>query len=56
MYHRQSEGARDRKTRALTVVSVPIDTTSQRGTSTSVGLLQEERDRNVLRLAPEKKA
>uniref|UniRef100_A0AAV1TUY2 Uncharacterized protein n=1 Tax=Peronospora matthiolae TaxID=2874970 RepID=A0AAV1TUY2_9STRA len=33
-----------------------IDTTLQRGTSTSVGTSQEERDRNVLRLAPEKKA
>uniref|UniRef100_A0AAV1TEN3 Uncharacterized protein n=1 Tax=Peronospora matthiolae TaxID=2874970 RepID=A0AAV1TEN3_9STRA len=33
-----------------------IDTTSQRGTSTSVGTSQEERDRSVLRLAPEKKA
>uniref|UniRef100_A0AAV1VLK2 Uncharacterized protein n=1 Tax=Peronospora matthiolae TaxID=2874970 RepID=A0AAV1VLK2_9STRA len=37
-------------------VGSPIDTTSQRGTSTSVGPSQEERDRNVLRLAPEKKA
>uniref|UniRef100_A0AAV1VKI0 Uncharacterized protein n=1 Tax=Peronospora matthiolae TaxID=2874970 RepID=A0AAV1VKI0_9STRA len=37
-------------------VGSPIDTTSQRGTSTSVGTSQEERDRNVLRLAPEKKA
>uniref|UniRef100_A0AAV1UCP0 Uncharacterized protein n=1 Tax=Peronospora matthiolae TaxID=2874970 RepID=A0AAV1UCP0_9STRA len=34
----------------------PMDTTSQRGASTSVGTSQEERDRNVLRLAPEKKA
>uniref|UniRef100_A0AAV1TRT1 Uncharacterized protein n=1 Tax=Peronospora matthiolae TaxID=2874970 RepID=A0AAV1TRT1_9STRA len=34
----------------------PIDTTSQRGASPSVGTSQEERDRNVLRLAPEKKA
>uniref|UniRef100_A0AAV1T0Q3 Uncharacterized protein n=1 Tax=Peronospora matthiolae TaxID=2874970 RepID=A0AAV1T0Q3_9STRA len=33
-----------------------MDTTSQRGASTSVGTSQEERDRNVLRLAPEKKA
>uniref|UniRef100_A0AAV1V0X9 Uncharacterized protein n=1 Tax=Peronospora matthiolae TaxID=2874970 RepID=A0AAV1V0X9_9STRA len=33
-----------------------IDTTSQRGTSTSVGTSQEERVRSVLRLAPEKKA
>uniref|UniRef100_A0AAV1UGL2 Uncharacterized protein n=1 Tax=Peronospora matthiolae TaxID=2874970 RepID=A0AAV1UGL2_9STRA len=37
-------------------VGSPIDTTSQRGTSPSVGTSQEERDRNVLRLAPEKKA
>uniref|UniRef100_A0AAV1V1N6 Uncharacterized protein n=1 Tax=Peronospora matthiolae TaxID=2874970 RepID=A0AAV1V1N6_9STRA len=37
-------------------VSSPIDTTSQRGASTSVGTSQEERDRSVLRLAPEKKA
>uniref|UniRef100_A0AAV1THQ8 Uncharacterized protein n=1 Tax=Peronospora matthiolae TaxID=2874970 RepID=A0AAV1THQ8_9STRA len=33
-----------------------FDTTSQRGTSTSVGTSQEERDRSVLRLAPKKKA
>uniref|UniRef100_A0AAV1TB39 Uncharacterized protein n=1 Tax=Peronospora matthiolae TaxID=2874970 RepID=A0AAV1TB39_9STRA len=33
-------------------VGSPIDTTSQRGASTSVGTSQEERDRNVLRLAP----
>uniref|UniRef100_A0AAV1TT78 Uncharacterized protein n=1 Tax=Peronospora matthiolae TaxID=2874970 RepID=A0AAV1TT78_9STRA len=37
-------------------VGSPIDTTYQRGASTSVGTSQEERDRNVLRLAPEKKA
>uniref|UniRef100_A0AAV1UYL7 Uncharacterized protein n=1 Tax=Peronospora matthiolae TaxID=2874970 RepID=A0AAV1UYL7_9STRA len=37
-------------------VGSPIDTTSQRGTSPSVGTSQEERDRNVLRLASEKKA
>uniref|UniRef100_A0AAV1UFC0 Uncharacterized protein n=1 Tax=Peronospora matthiolae TaxID=2874970 RepID=A0AAV1UFC0_9STRA len=37
-------------------VGCPIDTTSQRGASTSVGTSQEERDRNVLHLAPEKKA
>uniref|UniRef100_A0AAV1T995 Uncharacterized protein n=1 Tax=Peronospora matthiolae TaxID=2874970 RepID=A0AAV1T995_9STRA len=37
-------------------VGSPIDTTSQRGASTSVGTSQEERDRNVLRLAPEKKS
>uniref|UniRef100_A0AAV1TWQ3 Uncharacterized protein n=1 Tax=Peronospora matthiolae TaxID=2874970 RepID=A0AAV1TWQ3_9STRA len=37
-------------------VGSPMDTTSQRGASTSVGTSQEERDRNVLRLAPEKNA
>uniref|UniRef100_A0AAV1UG31 Uncharacterized protein n=1 Tax=Peronospora matthiolae TaxID=2874970 RepID=A0AAV1UG31_9STRA len=37
-------------------VGSPIDTTSQRGASTSVGTSQEERERSVLRLAPEKKA
>uniref|UniRef100_A0AAV1V2D9 Uncharacterized protein n=1 Tax=Peronospora matthiolae TaxID=2874970 RepID=A0AAV1V2D9_9STRA len=37
-------------------VGSPIDTISQRGASTSVGTSQEERDRSVLRLAPEKKA
>uniref|UniRef100_A0AAV1UW99 Uncharacterized protein n=1 Tax=Peronospora matthiolae TaxID=2874970 RepID=A0AAV1UW99_9STRA len=37
-------------------VGSPIDTTSQRGASTSVGTSQEERDRNVLRLAPKKKS
>uniref|UniRef100_A0AAV1UNR6 Uncharacterized protein n=1 Tax=Peronospora matthiolae TaxID=2874970 RepID=A0AAV1UNR6_9STRA len=57
MNHRRSEGARGRETRALTVgVGSPLDTTSQRGTSTSVGTSQEERDRSMLRLAPEKKA
>uniref|UniRef100_A0AAV1UQQ5 Uncharacterized protein n=1 Tax=Peronospora matthiolae TaxID=2874970 RepID=A0AAV1UQQ5_9STRA len=37
-------------------VGSPLDTTSQRGASTSVGTSQEEWDRSVLRLAPEKKA
>uniref|UniRef100_A0AAV1U810 Uncharacterized protein n=1 Tax=Peronospora matthiolae TaxID=2874970 RepID=A0AAV1U810_9STRA len=37
-------------------VGNPIDTASQRGASASVGTSQEERDRSVLRLAPEKKA
>uniref|UniRef100_A0AAV1UEB9 Uncharacterized protein n=1 Tax=Peronospora matthiolae TaxID=2874970 RepID=A0AAV1UEB9_9STRA len=37
-------------------VGSPIDATSQRGASTSVGTSQEELDRSVLRLAPEKKA
>uniref|UniRef100_A0AAV1UAV8 Uncharacterized protein n=1 Tax=Peronospora matthiolae TaxID=2874970 RepID=A0AAV1UAV8_9STRA len=36
-------------------VGSPIETTSQRGASTSVGTSQEERDRSVLRLAPEKR-
>uniref|UniRef100_A0AAV1VAI3 Uncharacterized protein n=1 Tax=Peronospora matthiolae TaxID=2874970 RepID=A0AAV1VAI3_9STRA len=36
-------------------VGSPIDTTSQRGAIPSVGTSQEERDRSVLRLAPEKK-
>uniref|UniRef100_A0AAV1TM12 Uncharacterized protein n=1 Tax=Peronospora matthiolae TaxID=2874970 RepID=A0AAV1TM12_9STRA len=42
--------------RSQSFVGSPIDTTSQRGASPSVGTSQEERDRNVLRLAPEKKA
>uniref|UniRef100_A0AAV1T2H2 Uncharacterized protein n=1 Tax=Peronospora matthiolae TaxID=2874970 RepID=A0AAV1T2H2_9STRA len=33
-----------------------MDTTSQRGASTSVGTSQEERDHSVSRLTPEKKA
>uniref|UniRef100_A0AAV1U913 Uncharacterized protein n=1 Tax=Peronospora matthiolae TaxID=2874970 RepID=A0AAV1U913_9STRA len=37
-------------------VGSPIGTTSQRGTSTSVGTSQEERDRSVLRFVLEKKA
>uniref|UniRef100_A0AAV1TQV9 Uncharacterized protein n=1 Tax=Peronospora matthiolae TaxID=2874970 RepID=A0AAV1TQV9_9STRA len=37
-------------------VGSPVDTTSQRGTSTSVGTSQEERDRSVLCLAPEMEA
>uniref|UniRef100_A0AAV1UTI5 Uncharacterized protein n=1 Tax=Peronospora matthiolae TaxID=2874970 RepID=A0AAV1UTI5_9STRA len=37
-------------------VGSPMDTTSQRGASSSVGTSQEERGRSVLRLAPEKKA
>uniref|UniRef100_A0AAV1VKW9 Uncharacterized protein n=1 Tax=Peronospora matthiolae TaxID=2874970 RepID=A0AAV1VKW9_9STRA len=41
---------------ANSCVGSPMDTTSQRGASPSVGTSQEERDRNVLRLAPEKKA
>uniref|UniRef100_A0AAV1T826 Uncharacterized protein n=1 Tax=Peronospora matthiolae TaxID=2874970 RepID=A0AAV1T826_9STRA len=37
-------------------VGSPIETTSQRDASPSVGTSQEDRDRSVLRLAPEKKA
>uniref|UniRef100_A0AAV1UKG1 Uncharacterized protein n=1 Tax=Peronospora matthiolae TaxID=2874970 RepID=A0AAV1UKG1_9STRA len=48
--------SRSRDSGANSGVGSPIDTTSQRGASTSVGTSQEERDRSVLRLAPEKKA
>uniref|UniRef100_A0AAV1V1J1 Uncharacterized protein n=1 Tax=Peronospora matthiolae TaxID=2874970 RepID=A0AAV1V1J1_9STRA len=48
--------SRSRDSGANSGVVSPMDTTSQRGASTSVGTSQEERDRNVLRLAPEKKA
>uniref|UniRef100_A0AAV1V7Q2 Uncharacterized protein n=1 Tax=Peronospora matthiolae TaxID=2874970 RepID=A0AAV1V7Q2_9STRA len=48
--------SRSRDSGAHSGVGSPMDTTSQRGASTSVGTSQEERDRNVLRLAPEKKA
>uniref|UniRef100_A0AAV1V072 Uncharacterized protein n=1 Tax=Peronospora matthiolae TaxID=2874970 RepID=A0AAV1V072_9STRA len=48
--------SRSRDSSANSGVSSPMDTTSQRGASTSVGTSQEERDRSVLRLAPEKKA
>uniref|UniRef100_A0AAV1U1R1 Uncharacterized protein n=2 Tax=Peronospora matthiolae TaxID=2874970 RepID=A0AAV1U1R1_9STRA len=48
--------SRSRDSGANSGVVSPMDTTSQRGASPSVGTLQEERDRNVLRLAPEKKA
>uniref|UniRef100_A0AAV1VIF7 Uncharacterized protein n=1 Tax=Peronospora matthiolae TaxID=2874970 RepID=A0AAV1VIF7_9STRA len=48
--------SRSRDSGAISGVGSPIDTTSQRGASTSVGTSQEERDRSVLRLAPEKKA
>uniref|UniRef100_A0AAV1U167 Uncharacterized protein n=1 Tax=Peronospora matthiolae TaxID=2874970 RepID=A0AAV1U167_9STRA len=47
---------RSRDSGANSGVVSPMDTTSQRGASTSVGTSQEERDRNVLRLAPKKKA
>uniref|UniRef100_A0AAV1UQA6 Uncharacterized protein n=1 Tax=Peronospora matthiolae TaxID=2874970 RepID=A0AAV1UQA6_9STRA len=48
--------SRSRDSGANSGVGSPVDTTSQRGASTSVGTSQEERDRSVLRLAPEKKA
>uniref|UniRef100_A0AAV1TRM7 Uncharacterized protein n=1 Tax=Peronospora matthiolae TaxID=2874970 RepID=A0AAV1TRM7_9STRA len=48
--------SRSRDSGANSGVGSPIDTTSQRGASPSVGTSQEERDRSVLRLAPEKKA
>uniref|UniRef100_A0AAV1UIB2 Uncharacterized protein n=1 Tax=Peronospora matthiolae TaxID=2874970 RepID=A0AAV1UIB2_9STRA len=48
--------SRSRDSGANSGVGSPVDTTSQRGASTSVGTSQEERDRNVLRLSPEKKA
>uniref|UniRef100_A0AAV1UTP2 Uncharacterized protein n=1 Tax=Peronospora matthiolae TaxID=2874970 RepID=A0AAV1UTP2_9STRA len=48
--------SRSRDSGAHSGVGSPIETTSQRGASPSVGTSQEERDRNVLRLAPEKKA
>uniref|UniRef100_A0AAV1UKH8 Uncharacterized protein n=1 Tax=Peronospora matthiolae TaxID=2874970 RepID=A0AAV1UKH8_9STRA len=48
--------SRSRDSGANSGVGSPMDTTSQRGASTSVGTSQEERDRSVLRLAPEKQA
>uniref|UniRef100_A0AAV1U5N2 Uncharacterized protein n=1 Tax=Peronospora matthiolae TaxID=2874970 RepID=A0AAV1U5N2_9STRA len=48
--------SRSRDSGANSGVGSPMDTTSQRGASPSVGTSQEERDRNVLRLAPKKKA
>uniref|UniRef100_A0AAV1TYE9 Uncharacterized protein n=1 Tax=Peronospora matthiolae TaxID=2874970 RepID=A0AAV1TYE9_9STRA len=45
--------SRSRDSGANSGVGSPMDTTSQRGASNSVGTSQEERDRNVLRLAPE---
>uniref|UniRef100_A0AAV1VNP3 Uncharacterized protein n=1 Tax=Peronospora matthiolae TaxID=2874970 RepID=A0AAV1VNP3_9STRA len=47
--------SRSQDSAAYSGVGSPIDTTSQLGTRTSVGTSQEERDRSVLRLAPEKK-
>uniref|UniRef100_A0AAV1TV01 Uncharacterized protein n=1 Tax=Peronospora matthiolae TaxID=2874970 RepID=A0AAV1TV01_9STRA len=48
--------SRSRDSGANSGVGSPMDTTSQQGASPSVGTSQEERDRNFLRLAPEKKA
>uniref|UniRef100_A0AAV1VLE9 Uncharacterized protein n=1 Tax=Peronospora matthiolae TaxID=2874970 RepID=A0AAV1VLE9_9STRA len=48
--------SRSRDSGANSGVGSPMDTTSQRGASPSVGTSQEERDRSVLHLAPEKKA
>uniref|UniRef100_A0AAV1T3F2 Uncharacterized protein n=1 Tax=Peronospora matthiolae TaxID=2874970 RepID=A0AAV1T3F2_9STRA len=48
--------SRSRDSGANSGVGSLIDATSQRGSSTSVGTSQEERDRSVLHLAPEKKA
>uniref|UniRef100_A0AAV1TP81 Uncharacterized protein n=1 Tax=Peronospora matthiolae TaxID=2874970 RepID=A0AAV1TP81_9STRA len=48
--------SRSRDSGAHSGVAFPMDTTSQRGASPSVGTSQRERDRNVLHLAPEKKA
>uniref|UniRef100_A0AAV1V628 Uncharacterized protein n=1 Tax=Peronospora matthiolae TaxID=2874970 RepID=A0AAV1V628_9STRA len=47
--------SRSRDSGANSGVGSPMDTTSQRGASPSVSTSQDERDRNVLRLAPEKK-
>uniref|UniRef100_A0AAV1U6F3 Uncharacterized protein n=1 Tax=Peronospora matthiolae TaxID=2874970 RepID=A0AAV1U6F3_9STRA len=47
--------SRSRDSGANSGVGSPIDATSQRGASPSVGTSQEERDGSVLRLAPEKK-
>uniref|UniRef100_A0AAV1V696 Uncharacterized protein n=1 Tax=Peronospora matthiolae TaxID=2874970 RepID=A0AAV1V696_9STRA len=48
--------SRSRDSGAHSGVGSPIDTTSQRGASTSFGTSQEDRDRNVLCLAPVKKS
>uniref|UniRef100_A0AAV1U7G4 Uncharacterized protein n=1 Tax=Peronospora matthiolae TaxID=2874970 RepID=A0AAV1U7G4_9STRA len=48
--------SRSRDSGAHRGVGSPIDTTSQRGASPSVGTSREERDRSVLSLAPERKA
>uniref|UniRef100_A0AAV1U564 Uncharacterized protein n=1 Tax=Peronospora matthiolae TaxID=2874970 RepID=A0AAV1U564_9STRA len=48
--------SRTRDSGANSGVGSPMDTASQRGASTFVGTSQEERDRNFLGLAPEKKA
>uniref|UniRef100_A0AAV1T379 Uncharacterized protein n=1 Tax=Peronospora matthiolae TaxID=2874970 RepID=A0AAV1T379_9STRA len=48
--------SRSRDSGANSGVDSPIDATSQRGASTSIKTSQIERERSVLRLAPEKKA
>uniref|UniRef100_A0AAV1U048 Uncharacterized protein n=1 Tax=Peronospora matthiolae TaxID=2874970 RepID=A0AAV1U048_9STRA len=48
--------SRSRDSGANSGVGSPMDTTSQRGASPSVGTSQEKRDHSVLRLAPEKEA
>uniref|UniRef100_A0AAV1UFA4 Uncharacterized protein n=1 Tax=Peronospora matthiolae TaxID=2874970 RepID=A0AAV1UFA4_9STRA len=48
--------SRSRDSGAHSGVGSPLDTTSQRGASTSDDTSQEERERSVLRLAPKKKA
>uniref|UniRef100_A0AAV1T618 Uncharacterized protein n=1 Tax=Peronospora matthiolae TaxID=2874970 RepID=A0AAV1T618_9STRA len=48
--------SRSRDSGANSGVGSLMDTTSQRGASPSVGTSHEERNRNVLRLAPKKKA
>uniref|UniRef100_A0AAV1T7P6 Uncharacterized protein n=1 Tax=Peronospora matthiolae TaxID=2874970 RepID=A0AAV1T7P6_9STRA len=48
--------SRSRDSGANSGIGSPMDTTSQRSASPSVGTWQEEWDRSVLRLSPEKKA
>uniref|UniRef100_A0AAV1VJR6 Secreted protein n=1 Tax=Peronospora matthiolae TaxID=2874970 RepID=A0AAV1VJR6_9STRA len=55
MNHRRSEGARGRKTRALTVVSVLLLTPLRNEVPVLLSARRKkERDRSVLRLAPGK--